>query len=160
MNDAIFDDIAIEKACKDRFDRTVDIAEVIVRAVPVGVATRATIFAATKGQLFCYIVSQSGMVLDDVRKIIHRMQCEAEVIIPPHSEAEYFDRIGRAKFKVMFPGKHIVGEEDLRYYKNLAPYNPALILLGKIKGEIRGFEVESKTWRKVKDYTYNKIRPS
>jgi hypothetical protein len=160
MNDAIFDDIAIEKSCKDRFDRTVDIADIIVRGVPVGVATKATVFVSAKGQVFCYIASQSSLVLDDVRKIIHRMQCEAEVFVPPHGEADYFERIGRDKFKVMFPGKPIVGEEDLRYYKNLAPYNPALVLLSKIKGELRGFEVESKTWRKVKDYAYSKIRPS
>lgn len=160
MNDAIFDDIAIEKSCKERFERTFDIAEVVVRGMPVGIAARATVFTTTKGQMFCYIVSQSGMVLDDVRKIVHRMQCEAEVFVPPHSEADYFDRIGRGKFKVMFPGKPILGEDDLRYYKNLAPYNPALVLLNKIKGEIRGFEVESKTWRKARDYAYSKIKPS
>ncbi|HVI69533.1 MAG TPA: hypothetical protein VM581_03675 [Magnetospirillaceae bacterium] len=158
MNEALLDDLAIEKTCKEQFDRTLDVADVIVRGMPAGVATRATLFVTTKGQVFLFVVSQSSLVLDDVRKIVHRMQCEAEVFVPPHGEQEYFERIGRAKFKVMFPGKHIVGEDDLRYYKNLAPYNPALILLSRVKGEVRGFEVESKTWRKAKDYTYSKIR--
>ena len=160
MNDAILDDLAIEKSCKERFGVTVDVTDVIVRAVPAGVATRATIFVTTNHQVYAYIVSQSGMVLDDVRKIIRRMELEADIFVPPHGEAGYFDRIGRSKFKIMFPGKAIVGEDDLRYYKNLAPYNPALVRLSKIKGEIRGFEVESKSWRKVKDYTYSKIKPS
>ncbi len=160
MNDAILDDLAIEKSCKERFDVTLDVTDVVVRAVPAGVATRATIFATANRQMYAYIASQSGMVLDDVRKIIRRMELEAETFIPPHGEADYFDRIGRSKFKVMFPGKVIVGEDDLRYYKNLAPYNPALVRLSKIKGEIRGFEVESRTWRKVKDYAYSKIKPS
>lgn len=160
MNDALLDDLAIEKICKDSFDRTLDIAEVIVRGLPAGVATRASFFATTKGQVFLLVTSQSGLVLDDVRKIVHRMQCEAEVFVPPHGETGYFDRIGRAKFKAMFPGKPIVGEDDLRYYKNVAPYNPALVLLSRIKGEIRGFEVESRTWRKVKDFAYSKIKTS
>lgn len=160
MNDAILDDLAIEKSCKERFGVTVDVTEVIVRAVPVGVATRATVFVTANRQVYVYIASQSGMVLDDVRKIIRRMELEADIFVPPHGEAAYFDRIGRSKFKIMFPGKAIVGEDDLRYYKNLAPYNPALVRLSKIKGEIRGFEVESKSWRKVKDYTYSKIKPS
>lgn len=160
MNDAILDDLAIEKSCKEQFGVALDVAEVIVRAVPAGVATRATVFVTTNRQVYAYIVSQSGLVLDDVRKIIHRMQLEAHAFVPPHGEPEYFDRIGRAKFKAMFPGKPILGEDDLRYYKNLAPYNPALVLLGKVKGEIRGFEVESKTWRKVKDYAYSKIKPA
>lgn len=158
MNDALLDDLAIEKTCKEQFDRTVDVAEVIIRGLPAGVATRATLFVTTKGQVFLLVVSQSSLVLDDVRKIVHRMQCEAEVFVPPHGETDYFDRIGRTKFKTMFPGKHIAGEEDLRYYKNLAPYNPALVLLSRVKGEIRGFEVESKTWRRARDYTYSKIK--
>lgn len=160
MNDALLDDLAIEKTCKDQFDRTVDVADVVVRGLPVGVATRATLFTTTKGQVFLLVASQSSLVLDDVRKIVSRMQCEAQVFVPPHGETGYFDRIGRVKFKAMFPGKHIVGEDDLRYYKNLAPYNPALVLLSKVKGEIRGFEVESKTWRKAKDYSFSIIKPN
>lgn len=160
MNDAILDDLAIEKSCKERFGVSLDIAEVIARGVPVGVAARATVFATTTKQVYVFIVSQGGLVLDDVRKIISRMQAEADIFVPPYGEAEYFDRIGQAKFKTMFPGKPILSEDDLRYYKNLAPYNPALVRLSKIKGELRGFEAESKTWRKVKDYTYSKIKPA
>jgi hypothetical protein len=160
MNDAMLDDMAIEKSCKERFGVTLDIAEAIVRGVPAGVATRATLFATTNHQVYAYIYSQSGLVLDDVRKIIARMQCEAQTFLPPYAEADYFDRIGRQKFKVMFPGKPILGEDDLRYYKNLAAYNPALVLISKVKGEIRGFDVASKSWRKVKDYAYSKIKPS
>lgn len=160
MNDAILDDLAIEKSCKERFNANLNIAEVIARGVPVGVAARATVFVTTNKQVYTFITSQGGLVLDDVRKIVARMQTEPETYIPPFGETEYFDRIGRTKFKAMFPGKPILGEDDLRYYKNLAPYNPALVRLGKIKGELRGFEVESKTWRKVKDYTYSKIKPS
>ncbi len=160
MNDAILDDLAIEKSCKEHFGTSVDIAETIVRGVPAGVATRATVFKAANHQVYVYIYAQSGLVLDDVRKIVHRMQCEAETFLPPNGEADYFDRIGRQKFKVMFPGKHILGEDDLRYYKNLATYNPALVLLSRVKGEIRGFDVASKSWRKVKDYAYSKIKPS
>jgi hypothetical protein len=160
MNDAILDDLAIEKACKDRFDVALTVADVIVRAMPVGVAARATLFTTTGRQVYVYVASQGGLVLDDVRKIIQRMQCEAEGFLQPHAEDGYFDRIGREKFKAMFPGKRILGEDDLRYYKNLAPYNPALVLLSRVKGEIRGYEVEAKAWRKVKDYAYSKIRPS
>ena len=160
MNSEILDDIALEKICKERFNISLTIAEVIVRGMPTATAARATIFATSNRQVYVFISSQSSLVLDDVRKMIQRMQCEAEGFVTPHGEADYFDRIGREKFKVMFPGKHIIGEEDLRYYKNLAPYNPALVLLNKIKGEIRGYDAESRIWRKAKDYAYSKIKPS
>jgi hypothetical protein len=159
MNDEIFSDLAIENTGQQYFNLKVDIAEVAARAIPTGIASQATLFKTTNGQLYLYIAAQSGQLLGDVQKIVQRMQCEAEVYMPPHGDEEYFIRNATAKFKAMFPGKHITSEEDLRYYKNLTPYNPALVRLSKVRGELRGYERESKTWRKMRDYSYSRIKP-
>lgn len=159
MSDLVLDDATIQGICKDRFGIQLNIAETILRAVPVSASARANVFLTNNHLMYVLIASQSAMVLDDVRKIIVRMQCEAEVFLPPHGEDDYFDRIACAKYKIMFPGKRITGEDDLRYYKNLASYNPALVRLNKIKGEMRGYDAASKLWRKVKDYNYSRIQP-
>lgn len=158
MNEEVFGDIAIEKACKERFGVQMDVTEVIVRGIPAGPASQATIFKSANGQVWLFVVSQSPLVLDDIQKIVNRMNLEAEIYVPPHGESNYFTRIGSEKFKAMFPGKPIVSEEDLRYYKKLAPYNPALVRLSRIKGEIRGYETQSKSWHKVKDFAFSKIK--
>jgi hypothetical protein len=158
MNEEIYGDIAIERACKDKFVQTVDIADVVVRAEPVGITAQATLFKTTNGQVFLYITSQATQLLDDVQKIVTRMNLEAEHFLPPGAEAEYFERIGRDKFKTMFPGKPIASADDLRYYKNLAPYNPALVRISKVNGEVRAFDPKSRTWHKAKDYHYSKIK--
>lgn len=157
MNEA-FDDKAIEQACKDQFGVSLDIGEVIARGISAGQSAFAAVFKTTSGQLFVYILSRGQQqLLADVQKMVLRMECEAETYYPPNGEKEYFDRIGREKFKALFPGKHILGEDDLRHYKGLAPYNPALVRLNKVKGEIRAYDEHLKTWRKVKDYHYSKI---
>jgi hypothetical protein len=158
MNEEMLGDIAIEKSCKERFGVSVDIAEVIVRGVQSGVASQSTIFKTTNGQVWLYVASQSALLLDDVQKIVNRMNVEAELFVPPHGETDYFARIGREKFKTLFPGKHITSEDDLRYYKKLAPYNPALIRLSRIKGEIRAYNTQSKNWHKNREYNYSKIK--
>lgn len=158
MSPEVLDDVAIEKNVQDHFAHKLDIAEVIVRGAPVGNSARATIFKTTNGQVYVYIRSQSSLVRDDVQKIIRRMACEAENYLPPRGDKEYFDRIGREKFAALFPGKQIVSEDDLRYYKSIALYNPALVRLSKIKGEIRAFDKQLGMWRKVKDYAYSKIK--
>lgn len=158
MNEEIFGDIAIERTCAERFGVKIDIAEVVARGIQTGVASQGTIFKTTNGQVWLFVASQSPQLLDDVQKIVSRMNVEAEMFYPPHGEADYFTRIGREKFKAMFPGKPIVTDDDLRYYKKLAPYNPALVRLAKIKGEIRGYNLQSKAWHKVKEYNYNKIK--
>jgi hypothetical protein len=158
MKEEIFEDIAIEQAAKDKFGLALEIAEVVVRGAQTGIASKGTIFKTTNGQMWLYVVSHSTQLFDDVQKIVSRMNVEAELYAPPHAEADYFNRIGRDKFKTMFPGKPVRSEEDLRYYKKLALYNPALVRLSKIKGEIRAYDPQSKGWHKVKDYAYSKIK--
>lgn len=158
MNEEMLGDIAIEKSCKERFGVDFDIAQVIVRGVQTGTASQGSIFKTTNGQVWLYVTSQSPLLLDDVLKIVSRMNLEAEVFLPPNAETDYFTRIGSTKYKALFPGKHITSEDDLAYYKKLAPYNPALVRLGRIKGEIRAYNPQSKAWHKVKDYNYSKIK--
>ncbi len=158
MNDEIFGDIAIEKTCQQRFGISFDIAEMVVRNLPVGITAHASLFKTTNNQMLLYVVSQAAQLLDDVQKIVARMNLEADVFLPPNAEPEYFDRIGRDKYKVMFPGKHITSDDDLRYYRNLSPYNPALVRIAKVKGEVKGYDPQSRTWHKARDYTFSKIR--
>ncbi len=157
MNNEAFDIAAIEKACKDQFGLELKVGEFIASGFSVGQSAWATIFKTSSGQLFLYVLSRGAQLYADVQKMVMRMECEAETYYPPFAEKEYFERIAREKFKVLFPGKHIVGDDDLRHYKGLSPYNPALVKLSRVKGEIRGYDEHLKTWRKVKDFHYSKI---
>lgn len=158
MNDEIFSDLAIEKSSQAAFGVSIDIVEMIARAVPVGITATGSLFKTATGQIFLYVTSQSTLLLDDVDKIVTRMNLEADKYMPPHAEDEYFERIAVGKFRVMFPGKPISGPDDLRYYRGLAPFNPALVRISKVKGEIKAYDPQSRTWHKVKDYHYNKIK--
>lgn len=157
MNDEIYDDVMLEKACQSAFNVKLTVTEVIARNIPTGYTSTATVFKTSPTNLYAYIVSEGTLVFADVRKIIRNMNVEADAYLPPHGDAEYFKRIGVQKFKTMFPGKHIMNDEDTRYYETLAPYNPALVRIARVKGDIRSFHFESKLWRKVKDYAFNRI---
>ena len=157
MNEDIYSDTTIERACRDTFGLKLQISEVIARDVPTSYTSVATVFKTSPNVVYVYISSQSKLLLSDVKKIIRNMNIDAEGYVPPHADADYFKRIGTEKFKAMFPGKHIMGEADIRYYETLAPYSPALVRVARIKGDIRGFHYESQSWRKVRDYAFNKI---
>lgn len=160
MNDAIYDDIAIERACEQQFGLKVTIAEVIARDVACGVAARATLFRAGQNAHFLYITSPTSQLLADAMKIVRNMNMVAEEFLPPHGDDEYFVRYGTERFKQMFPGKHITSREDTRYYETLANYNPALVRIAKVKGSIHGYVIASRQWRKVQDYAYVKMKVS
>ena len=157
MNDEIFNDVAIERACQETFGLKLTISEVIVRDAPTSYTATATVFKTSPNTVYVYLSSQSKLLLADVKKMIRGMNIDAEGYVPPHGDKEYFERIGVEKFKSMFPGKHIMSDDDIRYYQTLAPYNPALIRVARIKGDIRALHFESQSWRKVKDYAFNKI---
>ena len=158
MNDAIFNDIAIEEACNRNFDIDLKIQDVIVRGITTGVASQATLFKTAQNTHYLYVSSPSNMTFGDVRKIVQRMNLEAEQFLPPRGDNEYFRRIGVEKFKQMFPGKHLTSDEDIRYYQTLAKYNPALVRISRFKGEINAYTIATQQWRKVKDYAYAKMK--
>lgn len=162
MIDTIHDDLALERIVKDQFGLDVDISQVIVRQIPISHTGEATVFLTNKKQLYAYVHAQSRLVLGDVKKVISRMGLVAEQYLPPHAETDYFDAIGRQKFREVFPGRGNVTDNDIVFYRTMAPYNPALVQIHEVKdGEIKQFDTDaSGNWRTVKRFAYRRIKTS
>lgn len=162
MSDEMYDDSSLEQAVKQRFGLKVEIDKVIVRQIPVSHTGEATVFLTTKKQLFVYISAHSKLVLGDIKKIVTRMGLKAELFLPPRGEINYFDEIGKQKFRQVFPGRGNVTSQDLMFYRTLAPYNPALIQINEVlNGEIKQFDTDASSgWRVVSRFAYRRIKTS
>lgn len=162
MNESIYDDLALERIAKDTFGLKVDIDKVIVRQIPVSYTAEATVFLTTKKQLFVYISAHSKTVLSDIKKIVARMGLKAELFLPPKGQIDYFDEIGRAKFREVFPARSNPTAEDIIFYRTLAPYNPALVQIHEVtNGEIKRFDTDaSGSWRVATKFAYRRIKTS
>ena len=82
--------------------------------------------------------------------------------MPPKGQPNYFDEIGKQKFRAVFPGRHNPSLDDIRYYRTLAPYNPALIQIHEVKnGEVYQFDTDaSGNWRVGARFAYRRIKTS
>lgn len=162
MTNEIYDDMALERICKDRFGMDVDVDQVILRQAEVSRVAVATVFLTKKKQLLVFIDGRSRMLLGDVKKIIARMGLKAELYVPPKHQPDYFDAIGREKFREVFPGRGSIGEEDIIFYRTLAPYNPALVLISEVKnGEIYCYDSDARSgWRTAAKFAYRRIKTS
>jgi len=162
MNPEIYDDLTLEKIAKAKFGVPVDVDKVIVRQVDVSRTARATLFLTNKKQLLLYVEASSPLLLADVKKIISRMGLKAEAYFPPKNRPKYFDEIGRAKFREVFPGRTNINDQDIAFYRTLAPYNPALVLISEVKnGEVYQFDADSRSgWRLSTKFAYRRIRTS
>jgi hypothetical protein len=162
MDSEIYDDIALEQILKTQFGVLAEVNHCIARHLPVSPTAHATVFLTDKKQLFVYITAKSPLALADVQKIITRMGCEAELYVPPKGHATYFDDIGKEKYRAVFPGIHTPSAADIRYYRTLAPYNPALVQIHEVKnGEIKQYDSDSKNgWRVATKFAYRRIKTS
>lgn len=162
MNMAMYDDVALERTVQDKFGLPVDIDTAILRQVDVSRTAKATVFLTKKKQLLLYIDASSPLLLADVKKIVNRMGLKAELYMPPKGRPHYFDEVGRAKFRDVFPGRTTVTEEDIIFYRTLAPYNPALVMISEVKnGEIYQFDADARDgWRLAAKFAYRRIRTS
>lgn len=162
MNDQLLDDEAIEQIAKDRFGIDLEIRQMIAKEIPISHTGEASVFLSKKKQLYAYIHGRSNYVLGDIQKIVARMGLRAELYVPPKGQPHYFDDIAAEKFRATYPGRIPTSENDLRYYKTLAPYNPALIVVHEVKnGEIKQFDTDASSgWRTVAKFAYRRIKTS
>jgi hypothetical protein len=162
MNNEMYDDIALEKKIQQIFDVSLDVSETVSRSIPVSPTAHATVFITSRKQLFVYVDGQSRFLLKDVKTIISRMGLVAEMFFPPAGNKRYFDDYGADRYKEVFPNMPHPKDNDLMYYRTLAPYRPALVLIKKTKdGVIYQYDRDSKTsWRPVAEFEYRRINPS
>src|SRR5690606_20558376 len=117
------DDIALERVSKESFGVDLEISKVIARGIPVGRVADATVFLTKKKQLYVFISARSRLLLGDITKIVSRMGLRAELYLPPVGNPDYFNVIAKEKFEQVFPGRSYVQDDELRFYRTLAPYN-------------------------------------
>jgi hypothetical protein len=162
MSDKMYNELALERKISELFGLDIDMRQVIVNQVPVSRTISATVFLNDKKQLYAYIEGQSKLQLSDIQKTIARMGLKAELYLPPKGRPQYFDEIGRDKFREVFPGRSHISDEDIIFYRTLAPYNPALVLISEVKnGAIYQFDSDSNDeWRVAAKFAYRRIRTS
>ncbi|MDO5343928.1 MAG: hypothetical protein Q4F02_03405 [Candidatus Saccharibacteria bacterium] len=158
----MYDELALERLVKDQFGLSVDVQSVILPRASVSRTASASVFLTSKKQLMAYIEASSPLLLADVKKLISRMGLKAELYVPPRGQPQYFDEVATEKFHQVFPGMKIVSSEDLIYYRTLAPYNPALVIISEVKrGEIYQFDPDSRgEWRVGARFHYRRILTS
>ena len=159
MNTAGYDELTLKSAVRQGFGLDADIQTVILPCVNVSRTGLATVFLTTEKELLVYIESSTTMLLADVKKIISRMGLKADLFIPPRGQPRYFDDIGREKYHKVFPGLKITSDNDLTYYRTLAPYNPALVSILEVKdGFIYQFDPDARgQWRVGTKFHYRRV---
>lgn len=162
MNEQALFEVNLERTISQQFGLDVNIENIIGSRLSVSRSGEATLFLTDKKQLYLFIDSQSTLNLGDVRKIVAHMGLKADAYLPPKGRPTYFDDIGATHFQKIFPGRKVASPQDTAYYRTLAPYRPALVLIGEvIDGTVYQYDADARTnWRPSTKFTYRRIRTS
>lgn len=141
------------------FGFTMPIKRIVAQQMPVSRSAKATIFFNRKNQLFIYINTPARQTLGDVQKILFRVGVTAYKHLPPINRPDYFVEIASEHFHKTYPSRKITSDNDLRYFKTLALYNPALVQIKNVKqGVINCFDPDAKgDWRVLTKLTYSRL---
>ncbi|MCL2451351.1 hypothetical protein FWD20_00480 [Candidatus Saccharibacteria bacterium] len=158
----LYAEVSLEKHLYAMFGLRIDIKSVIANKIPVGASTGATVFLSEKGQLYVFIMTHGGQNLGDVKKILARMNLKPEQFMPPKGDNGYFDRVATVKFREVFPGRTPKNDGDLKFYRTVAPYNPALVQISEVQnGIIKQYDSDAVgRWRPAIKFQYRRIRTS
>lgn len=149
--------LATNLASEFGFD--VPIKRIVAWQMPVSRSAQATVFFNHKNQLFIYVTTPARQTLGDVQKILFRVGVAAYKYLPPVNQPNYFVEIASKHFNKTYPNRKIVSDNDLRYFKTLAPYNPALVQIKNVKqGVINCFDPDAKGgWRVAAKLVYSRL---
>lgn len=150
-------DIDLEKSLKSAFGFYDGVNKIVLRDVDVAPLTTATIFFDRNGKLYVFIESKTRKALSDIRKILSGMGLKAKAYLPPKSNSSYFDDLAIKKFLDVYPGRRNINADDLRFYRTLVPYNPALVQISQVKnGIIKVADSDSRSgWRNAAKLNYS-----
>ncbi len=162
VKDEIYNEVAIEHAAAAQFGVSFEIDKVLAHRIDVGRSAKATVFLTKKKQLYCYVDGPARLLLSDIKKIASRMGLKVELYFPPKGRPQYFDEIGRDKFREVFPGRQHVTDADIVFYRTLAPYMPALLLINEVRdGNIYQADSDASSgWRPAVKFAYRRIKTS
>lgn len=162
MVDEMFNEVDLERRIYALFKLDITIKAVIASGIPVSRSANATVFLTDKRLLFCFIDSPMHLTLGDIKRMINRMGLRVQQYIAPGADVDYFNDIAREKFNTTFPGRISVSDDDLAYYKTLAPYCPALVQISEVVGGvIRQYDPTAVgNWRTSVKFSYRRLQTS
>lgn len=144
----------VEKICQDCFDVNLQVKNLILDDAPTSKGSHTTVFRTDHGTIYALCIADDPLVLADVKNIVKSMGMHAEAYLPPNADKNYFLHFGQKSFQSVFPGRKVETDQDVSYYKTLAPYSPALIRIAKVDGEIRRYDNIWQQWQSALEFSY------
>jgi len=147
-----------EKICRDCFGVDLKIKNLILDEVSTSRNSYTTVFKADHNVIYALCVSDNPLVLADVKSIIRLMGMKAEFFLPPNADKDYFLNFGHGAFLDVYPARKAGSDQEIHYYKTLAPYSPALVRISKVNGEIRRYDKIWQEWQSAIKFSYLRMQ--
>jgi hypothetical protein len=148
----------IEKFCNNHFTVSLKINKVLINSMPTSNNSFTTVFTTNNHAVYALCSSDDLLELADIKKIVKLAGMKAESYLPPHADKDYFIRHGRNVFLSVFPGRKTCTPQETAFYQTLTPYNPALVKIERVNGELRQYNIICEKWQKALVFSYLRMQ--
>ena len=148
----------IEKFCFNYFTVSLQINRVLINSMPTSHNSFTTVFTTNNHAVYALCLSDELLELADIKNIIKHAGMKAESYLPPYADENYFLRYGKNIFLSVFPGRKTCTPQETTFYQTLAPYNPALVKIEKVNGELRQYNIFCEKWQKALEFSYLRMQ--
>lgn len=152
--------IDIQQICQEEFGVSFDVKRIIADSLLTDKGSYTTVFETTSHEIYAYCHSDNDLTQRDIKRILNRAGIKPNAYLPPAGQPHYFTHFGIAGFKTAYPGRVLQPGNDLSFYESLAPYNPALVKVSEIGGELREYNRALNIWQNARDFRYKQIAVS
>lgn len=146
----------IEHLAADKFSIELDVASVLFDDIQTGDQSYATIFQCADGEVYVLHEDTVPVALVEVASRMKSLGVKVGGFFPPNGDKSYFDKQGYEIFKQTYPGRTIPTEQERAFYEYQSPYNPAIMLVERVSGEIRRYNSASGAWKSDSVFTYSR----
>lgn len=137
----------IEKIAREKFATDLHVARVLFDDVRTGENSLSTIFETSDNRLYVLHEDSQPVTLAEVKHRMKLLGVEIGGILSPDGDKDYFDRRGRQIFMDMYPGRTEASDQEKSFYSGQSEYNPAIMLVSSIPGEIKRYSSLSSDWK-------------
>jgi hypothetical protein len=155
MSDRDYDSLRIQETvrlCREAFHVAMPIAEVLFDDIETGEASFCTLFRTENNHVYALFTSEKPQTFRDVKQRAKHVGLSIKGYYFPFGDQEHFNRHGYRLFQAAYPGRRQWTETEARYYRSLAAYQPALVRVEAVNGELRRYNEHDQQWHKVYDF--------
>lgn len=131
------------------------VTDVLFDDIQTGDNSYATIFRTADHKMFILHEDKDPITLFEVQRRMKLLGVKTRGVLSPLGDKTYFTNQGRQIFLQTYPGRTTATDEEKSFYESQSLYNPAIMLVANIPGDLKHYSPRTASWKVIDKYNFD-----